>query len=216
MLFVVALFIYSSTIGLEDIKSTADKTQSWVEGHWLSAAALFFITYAITCVLSLPHATLLSLLGGTLFGGLWGTVLVSTASTVGATIAFLMSRKWLQNWVRRRFHKWLPKILTTFEKEGDLYLLSLRLIPLVPFFMVNFAMGLTGISTIRYTLISFLGMLPGTIVYVNAGRHLKQIESTKDLLSPNLILSFCLLAIFPLLMKFTVSRFFQKKKGLSS
>jgi uncharacterized membrane protein YdjX (TVP38/TMEM64 family) len=139
-------------------------------------------------------------------------VVVSFASTIGATLAFLASRFLLQDWVQARFKDKLRAINKGIETEGAFYLFTLRLVPVFPFFIINLVMGLTPITTIRFYLVSQIGMLAGTLVYVNAGTQLGQIDSLQGILSPGLLLSFALLGIFPLLAKKGVS-VIKKKKG---
>ena len=162
---------------------------------------VYFVAYVAVTALSLPGAVVMTLAGGGLFGLLWGFVLVSFASTVGATLAFLVSRHLLRDWVQRRFGDRLAAINEGVRKEGALYLFSLRLVPIFPFFLINILMGLTPISTWTYYWVSQVGMLAGTLVYVNAGTQLAEIDSLAGILSPGLLLSFSLLGLFPFLAK---------------
>jgi len=184
------------------------------ENTWLAIGA-YLAVYIVTTALSLPGAALLTLLGGALFGILVGTVLVSFASTIGATLAFLVSRSLLRDWVQNKFGGFLKTINEGIEKDGAFYLFTLRLIPAVPFFVINLVMGLTPMKAIQFFLVSQIGMLAGTIVFVNAGTQLAQIESLSGILSPGLIFSFVLLGIFPLLAKKLVG-FIKKRKELKS
>ena len=161
----------------------------------------FFLTYVLVTGTSLPGATLLTLIAGALFGLVEGLILVSFASTIGATMAFTITRFLFRDAVRRRFGRYLTVIDRGIEREGAFYLFALRLVPAVPFFVVNLAMALTPIATWRFYWVSQLGMLFGTFVYVNAGAELSQIESVGDILSPGLWISFALLGIAPLLAK---------------
>ena len=169
--------------------------------------------YIITAALSLPGAALLTLLGGALFGLLVGTILVSFASSIGATLAFLASRLLLRDWVQNKFGSYLKSFNDGFEKDGGFYLFTLRLIPAVPFFIVNLVMGLTPMKMTTFYWVSQIGMLSGTIVFINAGMQLAQIESLGGILSPNIIFSFVLLGIFPLLARKFVN-FFKIRKVL--
>lgn len=162
----------------------------------LYIGAFFFIYVAVTG-LSIPGAAIMTLIAGALFGLVLGTILVSFASTIGATLAFLGSRYVLRDWVQSKFGERLKAIDDGLAKDGAFYLFTLRLIPVFPFFVINLLMGLTRIRTWTYFWVSQLGMLAGTIVYVNAGTQISQIESTAGLLSPVLIGSFILLALFP-------------------
>ena len=151
--------------------------------------------------LSLPGAAALTLAGGAVFGLLAGTLLVFIAAPIGATIAFLVSRYLFRDYVQRRFADKLAVINKGIDEEGAFYLFTLRLVPLFPFFVINIVMGLTTIKALTFFLVSQIGMLAGTIVYVNAGTQLAKIEALKDILSPGLLLSFVLLGLFPLAAK---------------
>ncbi len=161
----------------------------------------FFVLYVISTALSIPGATLLTLLGGAVFGFTTGLLIISFASTIGATLAFLVSRFLLRDTLEAHFGEQLKKINAGIEKEGAFYLFTLRLVPLFPFFIINLLMGLTRIKTWTFYWVSQIGMLLGTMVYVNAGTQLGQLQSPSGILSPELILSFSLLGIFPLLAK---------------
>jgi pyruvate/2-oxoglutarate dehydrogenase complex dihydrolipoamide dehydrogenase (E3) component/uncharacterized membrane protein YdjX (TVP38/TMEM64 family) len=176
--------------------------QSWYQAHPWQTAAGFFAVYVAATALSLPGAaTLLTLAGGATFGLLWGTVLVSFASSLGATLAFLASRFVLRDWVQGSFGRQLQGINEGVAKEGAFYLFTLRLIPAVPFFVINLAMGLTPLRAWTFYWVSQLGMLAGTLVYVNAGTQLGALESPAGILSPGLIGAFLLLGFFPLIAK---------------
>lgn len=177
-----------------------------------TALAYFFIYIAVTG-LSLPGAAVLTLVGGAIFGLWWGVLIVSFASTIGATLAFLVSRLLLRDWVQEKFGRNLQTVNRGIEKDGAFYLFTLRLVPIFPFFVINLVMGLTPIRVVHYFLVSQVGMLPGTFVYVNAGTQLAQIESAAGILSPGLLFSFALLGIFPLLAKKLVA-FIQARKVL--
>jgi uncharacterized membrane protein YdjX (TVP38/TMEM64 family) len=164
----------------------------------LSAYALLYI--AVTA-LSLPGAAVMTLAGGGLFGLVTGTIVVSFASTIGATCACLVARYLLRDWVQNRFGDKLAKINEGMAREGGFYLFSLRLVPIFPFFIVNLVMGLTSIKMTTYYWVSQLGMLPATIVFVNAGRELARLESLSGILSPALLFSFALLGLLPLAAK---------------
>ncbi|MDP3638731.1 MAG: FAD-dependent oxidoreductase [Azonexus sp.] len=166
----------------------------------LSISAYFFV-YVVATALSFPGATLLTLAGGAIFGLLWGTVIVSFASTIGATLAFLISRFLLRDWVAGRFGQRLVAIDAGVKREGAFYLFTLRLVPVFPFFLVNLLFGLTAMKTRTYYWVSQLGMLAGTVVYVNAGTQLAKLDSLSGILSPGLLGSFVLLGIFPLMAR---------------
>ena len=163
------------------------------------AVAIYALTYIAVTGLSLPGAAILTLAGGAVFGLLWGTVIVSFASTIGATLAFLAARFLFRDAVKSRFGERLQAIDAGVAKEGALYLFTLRLVPVFPFFVINLVMGLTNLKTQTFYWVSQIGMLAGTFVYVNAGTQLGKLESLSGILSPGLIGSFVLLGIFPLI-----------------
>ena len=167
----------------------------------LKVAGAYFLIYVAATALSLPGAAIITLAGGAIFGLFWGTVIVSFASSIGATLAFLVSRFVLRSTVEDKFGKRLGEINRGVEKDGAFYLFTLRLIPVVPFFVINLLMGLTKMKALTFYWVSQVGMLAGTLVYVNAGTQLAQIESLKGILSPGLIGSFVLLGIFPLIAR---------------
>ena len=167
---------------------------------WLTALA-FFAVYVAVVSLSLPGATIMTLAIGALFGFWYGALLVSFASTIGATLAFLASRYMLRDMVQRRFGDKLKGINEGMAKYGALYLFLLRLMPIFPFFLINLLMGLTHIRTATFYWVSQMGMLAGTMVYVNAGTQLARIDSLSGILSPAVLLSFALLGVFPLVAK---------------
>ena len=175
--------------------------------------AYFGIYVAITG-LSLPLASVITLLAGPVFGLLWGSVIVTIAAAIGATLAFLVARFVLRDWVQSHFEKQLDKINRGVERDGIYYLFLLRLIPAFPFFVINLAMGLTPMRVRTYFLVSLVGMIPGNILYVNAGVQLGKIHSLHGLLSPGLIASFVALGVFPLIVKKAVD-LWRKRHGES-
>jgi pyruvate/2-oxoglutarate dehydrogenase complex dihydrolipoamide dehydrogenase (E3) component/uncharacterized membrane protein YdjX (TVP38/TMEM64 family) len=197
------LFIvdFQQFLTLETLKSKHQALQTYYHNNPLSAFFSYMLIYITATALSLPGATVLTLAGGAIFGLGWGVVIVSIASTVGATGAFLAARFLFRDMVERKFSDRLKIINAGMNKDGIFYLFSLRLIPVVPFIMINLLMGLTAISTKTFFWVSQLGMLAGTVVYVNAGTQLGKIESLADILSPALLFSFVLLGVFPLLAK---------------
>jgi pyruvate/2-oxoglutarate dehydrogenase complex dihydrolipoamide dehydrogenase (E3) component/uncharacterized membrane protein YdjX (TVP38/TMEM64 family) len=186
---------------LDYIKAQQAAFATYVESHALAAAAAYFAIYVAVTGLSLPGAAILTLLGGAIFGLLWGVVIVSFASSIGATLAFLASRFLLRDWVQAKFTGFLKPINDGVEKEGAFYLFALRLVPAFPFFAINLAMGLTPIKTRTFYWVSQVGMLAGTIAYVYAGTQLARISSLKDILSPGLISAFAVLGLFPIVAK---------------
>ncbi len=176
-----------------------------------AVAAVYFVVYVLATALSIPGAVIITLAGGAVFGLWQGLLLVSFASSIGATLAFLASRFVLRDWVEARFGQRLADINAGVDKEGGFYLFTLRLIPVVPFFLINLLMGLTRMKTGTFYVVSQIGMLAGTAVYVNAGTQLAQLDSVQGILSPALLGSFVLLGIFPLLARRVVG-FIQKRK----
>ena len=177
----------------------------------LTVAAVYFLIYVLATALSIPGAVIITLAGGAIFGLWQGLLIVSFASTVGATLAFLASRFLLRDWVEARFGQRLTDINAGVNREGAFYLFTLRLIPVVPFFLINLLMGLTRMKVWTYYWVSQIGMLAGTAVYVNAGTQLAQLDSMKGILSPALLGSFVLLGIFPLIARRIVAAV-QKRK----
>ena len=186
---------------LEYLKAQQAAIAALFQAHPLVVAATYFAVYVAVTALSLPGAALLTLFGGAVFGLWWGTLIVSFASSIGATLAFLSSRFLFRDAVQRKFGDKLRALNAGVEREGAFYLFTLRLVPLFPFFVINLAMALTPIRTRTFYWVSQLGMLLGTIVYVNAGAQLARIESARGILSPTLLISFALLGLFPLVAK---------------
>ena len=188
-------------LSLENFKAQQATLAALVaDNPWPSALA-FFAAYVAVAALSLPGAALMTLLGGAIFGFSKGLVLVSFASAIGATLAFLSSRFLLRDWVQAKFGERLKPINDGVSKDGPFYLFALRLVPLFPFFVVNLVMGLTSIKTWPFYWVSQIGMLAGTAVFVNAGTQLAQISSLKGIISPAILGSFALLGIFPIIAK---------------
>ncbi|WP_434110420.1 FAD-dependent oxidoreductase [Methylocaldum sp. GT1TLB] len=186
---------------LETLKAQQEAIAAYRTAHPFLAITIYGLLYVAVTGLSLPGAAVLTLAGGAVFGLLWGTVIVSFASTIGATLAFLASRFLFRDAVKARFGERLKAIDSGIVRDGAFYLFTLRLVPAFPFFVINLLMGLTAIPTRTFYWVSQVGMLPGTLVYVNAGTQLAKIESLSDILSPGLLLSFALLGLFPLLAR---------------
>lgn len=182
---------------LEAFKAQQAQIVAAKEANPLLYIGGFFLLYVVVTALSLPGAAIMTLVAGALFGIVTGTILVSFASSIGATLAFLSARFLLRDWVQSKFGERLKAIDDGIARDGAMYLFTIRLIPLFPFFVVNLLMGLTRIKTRTYYWVSQIGMLPATVVFVNAGTQISKIESTAGLLSPTLIGSFVLLGIFP-------------------
>lgn len=188
-------------VSFENVKAQAAGFNQYYEAHRLQTVAVYFVVYVLVTALSLPGALVMTLVGGAIFGLVWGTVIVSFASSIGATLAFLASRFVLRDWVRLKFGRFLEPVDTGMRREGAFYLFTLRLIPAVPFFVINLAMGLTAMRARTFYGVSQLGMLPGTLVFVAAGSQLAAIESPAGILSPGLVGLFVLIGVFPLLAK---------------
>lgn len=198
-----AFFIFDlgAYLTLDFLKARQHDFQQFYAANRALTLGAYFLIYVAVTALSLPGAAIMTLAGGALFGFWPALIVVSFASTFGATIAFLVSRFLLRDWVQSRFGERLRAINAGVKKEGAFYLFTLRLVPVFPFFIINLAMGLTPLRTLTFYWVSQLGMLPGTAVYVNAGTQLGQIQSLSGILSPELLLSFALLGIFPLIAR---------------
>jgi len=186
---------------LETLKAQQTAIESYRAAHPLLSAAVYAALYVVVTGLSLPGAAILTLAGGAVFGLFWGTVIVSFASTIGATLAFLAARFLFRDTVKAHFGERVKTIDAGIARDGPLYLFTLRLVPVFPFFAINLAMGLTAMPVRTFYWVSQLGMLAGTLIYVNAGTQLAKIESLSGILSPGLLLSLALLGVFPLLTK---------------
>jgi len=192
------VFDLGSYLTLEFVKSQQKAFEEFYIKNRLLTVAAYMTIYILVTAMSLPGATVMTLAGGALFGLWTGLLAVSFASTIGATLAFLVSRFLLHETVQEKFGDRLAPINEGVEKDGAFYLFSLRLVPIFPFFIINLVMGLTPLKTATFYLVSQIGMLPGTFVYVNAGTQLGKIESAAGILSPPLLFSFALLGLFPL------------------
>ncbi|MCP9834577.1 MULTISPECIES: FAD-dependent oxidoreductase [unclassified Cyanobium] len=193
-------------LDLAALQASRSQLVAWRQAAPLATAAAYLLVYVLATGLSLPGATVLTLAGGAVFGLLQGTLLVSLGSTLGATVACLLARTLLREPVRRRFGSRLGPIEAGVRRDGASYLLSLRLVPVVPFFLVNLLMGLTPMPLRSFAFVSQLGMLPATLVYVNAGTQLGQLTGLKGLLSPALLGSFALLGLLPWIVKLLQGR----------
>jgi pyruvate/2-oxoglutarate dehydrogenase complex dihydrolipoamide dehydrogenase (E3) component/uncharacterized membrane protein YdjX (TVP38/TMEM64 family) len=199
-------------LSLEYIKSQQGQLEAWRAANPLVAGLTFFGIYIAVTALSLPGATILTLAAGAIFGLGWGSLIASFAASIGATLAFLMSRVVLRDWVQAKFGERLAAINEGVQKDGAFYLFTLRVVPLFPFFLINLAMGLlTRIRVLTFYWVSQLGMLLGTVVYVNAGTQLARIDKLADVASPGLLASLALLGVFPLIAKKGVDLFRARK-----
>ena len=186
---------------LDYLKHARGQIQSFRLQHPVGSALLYVLTYIAVTGLSLPGAAIMTLAGGAVFGLLLGTCLASVSAVIGATIAFLASRFLFRDLVQTHFQKKLQAVNRGVEQDGAFYLFTLRLVPIFPYFIINIVMALTPIRTVTFFFVTMVGMLPATAVFVNAGTQLAHIESLQDILSPQLLGSFALLGLFPLLTR---------------
>jgi pyruvate/2-oxoglutarate dehydrogenase complex dihydrolipoamide dehydrogenase (E3) component/uncharacterized membrane protein YdjX (TVP38/TMEM64 family) len=205
------LFDLDRYFSLSNLKNQLDAFKGYYRQNQASTMVIYMAVYILMAALSLPGAAVMTLAGGAVFGLFYGTLLVSFASTIGATLAFLFSRYLFKDWVQHRFSSNLSAVNKGMEKEGGFYLFALRLVPVFPLFVINLVMGLTTLRTGVFYIVSQVGMLPGTIVYINAGTQLAKIESAGGILSLNIIVSFVLLGIFPIIAKRFTAYFRQRK-----
>ncbi|NVD06284.1 TVP38/TMEM64 family protein [Vibrio sp. JPW-9-11-11] len=205
-LIVVLGMNFGQYLTLDNAKEQQASLTSFITDNFVLAASIYFITYVLVTAFSIPGAVVVTLLGAALFGFWTSLLLVSFASTIGATLAFLSSRYLLRDWVQSKFGDRLNAINRGVERDGAFYLFSLRLIPVFPFFLINLLMGLSPISTLRFYLVSQMGMLPGTAVYLNAGTQLAQIDSLAGIVSPSVLFSFVLLGLFPVVAKWVMGK----------
>jgi dihydrolipoamide dehydrogenase len=191
-------------LNLETLKTQQFLLDQYWQSNALITALLFAATYIVFTALSLPGAVFLTLACGAVFGLFWGTVIVSFASTIGATLAFLLARYIAGDTIREKYANRLAGINREVERDGAFYLFALRAVPLIPYMLINILMALTPIRAFTFFWVSQLGMLPATAIYVNAGNQLGKLDSLQGILSPDLFFAFLLLAIFPLLAKKTL------------
>lgn len=188
-------------LSLDFLRARQQGIQNFVEQNLTVASVAFFLIYVTVAALNIPGAAIMTLAAGAVFGIVVGVIVVSFASTVGATLAFLLSRYLLRDYVERKFNWATEKINRGVEREGGYYLFTLRLVPLFPFFVINMVMALTRLPTQTFYWVSQVGMFPATVVYVNAGTQLGRVEDAADILSPAVLGSFALLGVFPILTK---------------
>ncbi|MGU3810734.1 TVP38/TMEM64 family protein [Vibrio diabolicus] len=210
-LILVAIIIFlgvnfSQYLTLENAKAQQEALTTYIDQNFVFSAAIYFFAYIAITAFSIPGAAVVTLLGAALFGFWTSLLLVSFASTMGATLAFLSSRYLLRDWVQNKFGNKLIAINQGVEKDGAFYLFSLRLIPVFPFFLINLLMGLTPMFVGRFYLTSQVGMLPGTAVYLNAGTQLATIENLSGIISPAVLASFALLGLFPIITKWVMNK----------
>ncbi|ENB7483398.1 TVP38/TMEM64 family protein [Enterobacter hormaechei] len=205
--FLIVVLLPPGMLSLDTLKIHQQTLLDRVEQAPLQSALIYFAVYVLVSALSIPGAALLTLLGGAIFS-LWeAMLLVSLASTLGATLAMLVSRYLLRDWVQRRFAAQMNTIDVGMVRDGARYLFALRLMPLFPFFLVNLLMGLTRIQVRHYWWVSQLAMIPATVIYLNAGRELGKLTTLRDILSPGLLFAFTLLGLLPLVTRWLFSRY---------
>lgn len=213
LFFFVSFFIYDlpQFLTLTQLKAQHQILSLLIDKHPLMYGFCFALAYVFTVTFSIPGATLLSILGGALFGNFYGLLIVSLSSTLGATLAFLGSRWWLTNSVKRRWGTQLLVLQKGLQEKGLYYLFLLRLTPAVPAALINLVMGLTPMKPIAFFIISLLGILPITFVYVNAGSQLTTLESFSDIVSWPLLISFASIGAFPLFAQWFHQKFLKRK-----
>ena len=202
-------FNLKTYLSLDPLKANRDNLLVFTQNHYVQAAALFILVYILQTSFSLPGATIMTLAGGFLFGSLWGPLYVNIGATTGATLAFLAARYLFHQWAERKFGDRLSPIQEGIAKNAFSYLLTLRLIPFFPFFLVNLLSGLTRVKVSTYVVATAVGIIPGSVVYTFAGRQLGTINALSELVSPRLLLAFSLqglLMLIPVIYrKFTES-----------
>jgi uncharacterized membrane protein YdjX (TVP38/TMEM64 family) len=213
LIVVFKFFELDRFFSLSYLKSSQESFAGLYAKHRVMVIGAYMLIYVLVTALSLPGAAVLTLAGGALFGLLAGTVIISFASTIGATLACFFSRFLLRDWVQKKFGDKLKTINQGIEKEGAFYLFTMRLIPAFPFFVINLVMGLTRMRLFTFYWVSQVGMLAGTIVYVNAGKELAKIDSLSGILSPGLIISFVILGLFPITVK-KLMGWYRSRKGI--
>lgn len=186
-------------LSLEALKTNRDNLLAYTNENFGAAVVIFVLIYIVQTAFSLPGGAILTLAGGFLFGSVWGTLIVNLGATIGATLAFLAARYLLRDWVERKFGDWLEPIQAGFEKNAMSYLLTLRLIPAFPFFLVNLVSGLTRVNLVTYMAATSLGIIPGSFVFAFAGRQLGTINSVGEIASPPVLLAFTLLGLLALM-----------------
>lgn len=211
---VIGAFFYfdlQQYLSLGALKANRDSLLAFTETHYLTAVSLFVAGYCLLVAVSLPGAVFMTLAGGFLFGSVLGTVYVNLGATTGSTLAFLAARYLLRDWVEAKFGSRIGAIQDGFSKNAFSYLMTLRLIPLFPFFLVNLVSGLTRVKLATYVAATAIGIIPGSFVYAYAGRQLGTINSLKEIASPNVLLAFTLLGLLALVP--VLYRKFSARKG---
>jgi uncharacterized membrane protein YdjX (TVP38/TMEM64 family) len=203
-------------MSLDNLKSNLNNIIHFRTTHPFAVGLLYFFLYVIVAALAVPGATVLTLAGGALFGLIYGTLIVSAASTIGSTLAFLVARHLMRDSLQKKYAERTKKIDKLIKSNGSYFLFFLRLNPVIPFFLLNSLMGLTAISLPAFFYVSLVGMFPGTILYVNAGTQLSELESLSDLLSWNILSAFFALGLFPLAVKLITKKLFKSASILET
>lgn len=212
VLIVLAAVFLHGAVNLDDLKRNFAVVAAWKEGSPVEVALGLFLSYALVAVLPLPFAAILTIAAGAIFGVVEGTILVSFSSSIAATVAFLASRYLFRESVQSRFGQRLEVVNRGVARDGIFYLFTLRLIPVFPFFLINLLMGLAPIKARTFYWVSQLGMLPLAIIYVNAGTQLARLQRVSDVMSPELLASLSLLAVFPWMAKLAIE-FWRRRAG---
>ncbi len=214
---IIVLIVLFKVLGLgqyltlDYLKSSQEKFAVLYSNNQVAVISVYMLIYIAVTALSLPGAAVMTLAGGAMFGFWVGFVVVSFASTIGATLACFVARFLLRDWVQNKFGDKLTAINDGIAREGAFYLFSLRLVPIFPFFVINLLLGLTNMKLLTFYWVSQVGMLPGTMVFVNAGKELAKIDSLSGILSPGLIISFVILGLFPITVK-KILAWYKKRK----
>ena len=202
----VLIFDLDQLLSFENIKKSQNSLQSLINENYLFYYVIFFIVYILITTFALPFAAIKTIIAGALFGLIPGVLLTSFASSIGSTLCFLMSRFVLRNYVENKYRKYLEKVNSGIIKDGIFYLFFLRLSPIFPFFIINLIFGLTKMKATTFYIVSQIGMLIGTVVFVNAGVQLAKINSINDILSFEIIISFMLIGLVPFIIKKIVEK----------
>jgi len=202
----VLIFDLDQLLSFENIKKSQNNLQSLINKNYFFYYVIFFIVYIFITTFALPFAAIKTIIAGALFGLIPGVLLTSFASSIGSTLCFLMSRFVLRNYVENKYRKYLEKVNSGIIKDGIFYLFFLRLSPIFPFFIINLIFGLTKMKATTFYIVSQIGMLIGTVVFVNAGVQLAKINSINDILSFEIIISFMLIGLVPFIIKKIVEK----------
>lgn len=219
LVMVISVFLISGAwhnFTLEGFRLKQEGITAYFISHPVNTGIIFTAVYIVLTTLSLPVAGVMTVVSGAIFGFIWGLILVSIASSLGATLAFLLARYLFRDAVQRRFADRLGPVNDGIRNDGAYYLFMLRLIPVLPYFMVNATLALTPLRTPVFFIVTLIGMLPISAILVNAGMQIANISSTGDILSPRIILSLMLIGIFPLLVRKSIVLFRQRKTPVNS